>query len=105
MIIIKKTYAGHWNISNEKKRFQYSPLEKGDKGGCEVEMIEKGKKQPPPPPLLRGNLSALSHFFPYTGRLLMHAALCKEETENIFSDNYNTISSLSSTNTEVDIPC
>ncbi|MGC2062927.1 MAG: tetratricopeptide repeat protein [Thermodesulfovibrionales bacterium] len=35
----------------------YSPLAKGDKGGCEAGIAEKSKKQPPPPPLLRGNRS------------------------------------------------
>ncbi|MGC2063253.1 MAG: tetratricopeptide repeat protein [Thermodesulfovibrionales bacterium] len=35
----------------------YSPLAKGDKGGCEAGIAEKNKKQPPPPPLLRGNRS------------------------------------------------
>ncbi|MGC2064298.1 MAG: tetratricopeptide repeat protein, partial [Thermodesulfovibrionales bacterium] len=35
----------------------YSPLAKGDKGGCEAGIAEKSKKQPPPPPLLRGTRS------------------------------------------------
>jgi hypothetical protein len=38
-----------------------SPLEKGDKGGCEAQNEEENKKQPPTPPLLRGNFSTASH--------------------------------------------
>ena len=46
-----------------RRDFSNSPLEKGDKGGCEAEAIglsrrneEENKKQPPPPPFLRGNV-------------------------------------------------
>jgi cobyrinic acid a,c-diamide synthase len=38
--------------------FSYSPLEKGDSGGCQAAVEEDNKKQPPLPPLFRGNLSA-----------------------------------------------
>jgi folylpolyglutamate synthase/dihydropteroate synthase len=42
-----------------------SPLEKGDKGGCEAQNKEESKKQPPPPPLLRGNASSRHQRFPF----------------------------------------
>jgi hypothetical protein len=41
-----------------------SPLENGDKGGCEASLKVKEKKQPPPPPLLRGNFPAGPRLFP-----------------------------------------
>jgi hypothetical protein len=50
--------------------FINSPLEKGDKGGCEAKTEEETKKQPPPPPLLRGNISTDSHLFPCSAVLM-----------------------------------
>jgi hypothetical protein len=50
--------------------FVNSPLEKGDKGGCEAEMEKETKKQPPPPPLLRGNFPTDSHRCPCPAGLM-----------------------------------
>jgi len=49
-------------MNYEKDFFINSPLEKGDKGGCESEMEEENEKQPPAPPFLRGNISEILRY-------------------------------------------
>ena len=54
-----------------------SPLEKGDKGGCEAALEEINKRQPPPPPFLRGNISEILCFFPCPAGLMGKAQIDK----------------------------
>jgi hypothetical protein len=53
-----------------RKIISNSPLEKGDKGGCEEDMEGENKKQPPPPPLLRGNISSTPRYLSRSAGLM-----------------------------------